>query len=535
VVPNTSAPQSDGSAAASTLQPAACGHPGPVASASGESPSAAPGSSAMPSGASSATFAGAARASQKSNGASESEEEEEASRAPKVQRAGSHEISEEARQKEAELRKYLQEHRRRSESVHAPSKPQQEAGSTGEGAAAASASGGEDKGGDGGDGGDGGGARGGFDMFNDEVDEKAIPIEEAVDEAAMMDRGDNYDDKEGYFAHRVGDMLNERYKVLGSYGKGVFSTVVRCLDTKSAVTGTEVAIKVQRNNEMMRRAGEKEIAFLTLLANNDPERRKHCITYLGSFDHEDHLCMIFEAMHQNLRSALKQHGHKRGIQMDAVRIYARQMFVALRYMEKLNIMHADLKPDNIVVNDKYNLLKICDFGSASSGDDNDITPYLVSRFYRAPEIMMGLQYGCPIDMWAAAVSIFELFTGKIMFQGKSNNEMLKQIQEVKGKMPHKLIRKGVFSELHFDPDYDFLYKERDRVSGREIVRLIKFQEKPLPGKDLRSMLMPVKLPEAEARKVLQLADLLDKSLTLDPSKRLTPSQALKHPFCDTRQ
>ena len=63
-------------------------------------------------------------------------------------------------------------------------------------------------------------------------------------------------------------------------------------------------------------------------------------------------CMIFEAMHQNLRSALRQHGHKRGIAMDAVRIYARQMFIALRYLERLNIMHADLKPDNIVVNDK---------------------------------------------------------------------------------------------------------------------------------------------------------------------------------------
>ena len=201
-------------------------------------------------------------------------------------------------------------------------------------------------------------------------------------------------------------------------------------------------------------------------------------------------------------------------------------------MEKLNIMHADLKPDNIVVNDKYNLLKICDFGSASSGDDNEITPYLVSRFYRAPEIMMGLQYGCPIDVWAAAVSIFELYTGKIMFQGNSNNMMLKLIQEVKGKMPHKLIRKGVFSELHFDPDYDFLYKERDRVSGREIIRLIKFEQRPMPGKDLRSLLMPNKLPEAEARKVQQLADLLDKCLMLDPTKRLTPSQALKHPFCD---
>ena len=77
--------------------------------------------------------------------------------------------------------------------------------------------------------------------------------------------------------------------------------------------------------------------------------------------------------------------------------------------------------------------------------------------------MMGLNYGCPIDMWAAGVSLFELYTGKIMFQGNSNNHMLKLIQEVKGKMPHKLISKGTFSELHFDPDYDFLSKERDKV------------------------------------------------------------------------
>lgn len=242
--------------------------------------------------------------------------------------------------------------------------------------------------------------------------------------------------------------------------------------------------------------------------------------------------MVFEAMHQNLRTALRQHGHKRGIQIDAVRVYARQIFTALRYMQKLNIMHADLKPDNIVVNDKYNLLKICDFGSASSGDDNEITPYLVSRFYRAPEIMLGLQYGTPIDMWAAGASIFELYTGRIMFQGNSNNSMLKLIQDIKGKMPHKLIRKGVFSELHFDPDHDFLYKERDRVTQREIVRIVRFEQRPTPGKDIRSLLMPIKLPEAEMRKVLQLADLLEKTLMLDPAKRISPAEALKHPFCD---
>lgn len=414
-------------------------------------------------------------------------------------------------------KKYLEDRKRRSESFGS----HVDAGGDGAAPAAGATEGEAEEAAEGG---------GGFDMFNDEVEE--VEATDEVDEAAAMDRGDNYDDKEGYYAHRVGDILNDRYKVLGSYGKGVFSTVVRCVDTKAATPGYEVAIKVQRNNEMMRRAGEKEIGYLNQLVQNDPERKKHCIVFLGQFDHEDHLCMVFEAMHQNLRMALKQHGHKRGIQISAVQTYARQMFIALRYLERLNIMHADLKPDNIVVNDKYNLLKICDFGSASSGDDNEITPYLVSRFYRAPEIMMGLQYGCPIDMWAAAATIYELYTGKIMFQGNSNNSMLKLMQEIKGKMQHKLIRKGVFSELHFDPDDNFIFRERDRVTGREILRIIKFEQRPVPGKDLKSLLMPVKLPEGEARKVMQLADLIEKGLMLDPSKRLRPSEALKLPFCD---
>merc|ERR1719382_293800 len=131
--------------------------------------------------------------------------------------------------------------------------------------------------------------------------------------------------------------------------------------------------------------------------------------------------MVFEAMHQKLRQAVRQHGHKRGIPVEAVRAYGRQLFTALKYMERLGIVLADLKPDNIVVNDKYNLLKVCDFGSASNGDDNEITPYLVSRFYRAPEIMMGLHFGCPIDTWAAGTTIYELFVGKIMFMGRGRD------------------------------------------------------------------------------------------------------------------
>ena len=69
---------------------------------------------------------------------------------------------------------------------------------------------------------------------------------------------------------------------------------------------------------MMTRAGEKEISYLEKLKAGDPENKKHCILYYGKFQHQGHLCMVFEAMHQNLRQALKQHGHRRGIQIDAV-------------------------------------------------------------------------------------------------------------------------------------------------------------------------------------------------------------------------
>lgn len=70
----------------------------------------------------------------------------------------------------------------------------------------------------------------------------------------------------------------------------------------------------------------------------------------------------------------------------AVRSYSQQLLLALKLLKRANILHADIKPDNILVNESKLVLKLCDFGSASHVADNEITPYLVSRFYRAPEI-----------------------------------------------------------------------------------------------------------------------------------------------------
>lgn len=69
-------------------------------------------------------------------------------------------------------------------------------------------------------------------------------------------------------------------------------------------------------------------------------------------------------------------------------------------------------------------------------------------------------------MWSVGCTIYELYTGKIMFSGKTNNQMLKFFMDLKGKMPNKLIRKGAFKDQHFDANCNFLYHEVDKVTER---------------------------------------------------------------------
>ena len=114
------------------------------------------------------------------------------------------------------------------------------------------------------------------------------------------------------------------------------------------------------------------------------------------------------------------------------------------------------------------MLKICDLGTAIDRSDaatahTEITPYLVSRFYRAPEIILGMPYDYGVDMWSIGCTLYEMFTGKILFAGDSNNQMLKAIMEIRGKITPKLFRRGQLSAAHFDEQGQFVSVERDKV------------------------------------------------------------------------
>jgi len=341
---------------------------------------------------------------------------------------------------------------------------------------------------------------------------------------------DNWDDAEGYYRVRIGEVLDTRYSVFGYTGQGVFSNVIRARDSTKG--DQEVAIKIIRNNEIMHKAGLKELEILRRVNNADPDDKYHCLRLFRNFFHKQHLCMVFEPLAMNLREVLKKYGKNVGLHIKAVRSYVQQMLLALKIMKKANIVHADIKPDNILVNESKLLLKLADFGSASHVAENEITPYLVSRFYRAPEVILGMKYDFAIDLWSSGATFYELYTGKIMFPGQTNNHMLKKFMDLKGKIPNKIIRKGQFKDNHFDSSCCFMYHDIDKVTQREKVVSMPVVNK---SRNLESELIGGnKLPEDQLRKVTQFRDFLDKIHTLDPAKRISLNECLTHPFIQDR-
>lgn len=344
-----------------------------------------------------------------------------------------------------------------------------------------------------------------FDMFAEEFDEdKFVALKSNHLNTSADDRKDpaalaqpngggilEGDDKDGYYKIRIGEIMNGRYQVQSTLGKGMFSGVVRAVDITNKKL---VAIKMMRNNDALRKGGFTEIAILQKLNDADPENRKHIVKFERHFEHKGHLCLAFENLSLNLREVLRKFGNNIGINLSATRAYAHQIFVALAHLRRCNIIHADLKPDNILVghyeiryietwltsvdqvNETRNVLKICDLGTAIDRSDaatshNEITPYLVSRFYRAPEIILGMPYDYAIDMWSIGCTLYELYTGKILFAGDSNNQMLKAIMEIRGKFSTKLYKRGEMSHLHFDELGNFISAERDKVLGKVCVLL----------------------------------------------------------------
>ncbi|KAG6530452.1 mitogen-activated protein kinase 5-like [Zingiber officinale] len=179
-----------------------------------------------------------------------------------------------------------------------------------------------------------------------------------------------------------------------------------------------------------------------------------------------------------------------------------QILRGLKYIHSAKVIHRDLKPSNLLLNANCDL-KICDFGLARPASENDImTEYVVTRWYRAPELLLNSSdYTAAIDLWSVGCIFMELMNRQALFPGRDHMNQMRLITELIG--------------TPTEPELDFLRNEDAR---RYMKHLPQF-----PPKSFASMFPHIN-PVA--------IDLIERMLTFDPNKRITVEEALAHPYLE---
>ncbi|CAL5435476.1 unnamed protein product [Camellia sinensis] len=344
------------------------------------------------------------------------------------------------------------------------------------------------------------------------------------------------DDREGHYVFSLGDNLTPRYKILSKMGEGTFGRVLECWDRH---TREYVAVKVVRSIRKYREAAMVEIEVLQQLAKND-EGGSRCVQIRNWFDYRNHICIVFEKLGPSLFDFLKRNKYC-PLPVDLVREFGRQLLESVAYMHDLSLIHTDLKPENILlVSSEYvklpgckrissdethfrclpksSAIKLIDFGSTVNDNQNH-SSIVSTRHYRAPEVILGLGWTYPCDLWSIGCILVELCSGEALFQTHENLEHLAMMERVLGPLPAHMVRNANRgAEKYFRRGSRLNWPEG--AVSRESIRAVNKLDR----------LKKLVLQHVECFRASSLIDLLHGLLKFDPSRRLTAWQALDHPF-----
>jgi dual specificity tyrosine-phosphorylation-regulated kinase 2/3/4 len=197
-----------------------------------------------------------------------------------------------------------------------------------------------------------------------------------------------------------------------------------------------------------------------------------------------------------------------GLSCNLIRRFAGQITNALRLLSRYSIIHCDLKPENILLRHiNRSSIKVIDFGS-SCFKEKQIYTYIQSRFYRAPEVLLGIPYDHAIDVWSLGCILVELQTGHPLFPGESEAEQIACIMEVLGLPPKNLLKQAPRVEKFFDDELcpKIFMNSRGKVRKINSKSLENIMKNAEPG----------------------LVDVVRKCLEWDPASRITPDEILAH-------
>eukprot|EP00753_Platysulcus_tardus_P019053 PLAT7045.26.p1 GENE.PLAT7045.26~~PLAT7045.26.p1 ORF type:complete len:550 (+),score=261.47 PLAT7045.26:1164-2813(+) len=335
---------------------------------------------------------------------------------------------------------------------------------------------------------------------------------------------------------RRGDLLGENYEVVGELGKGSFGTVVVARDVR---TGVEVAVKVIKKLRAFTKQAMTEVSLLKEILRRDRADHWCIVRMVEQFDFDGHTCIVFEKLSYNLYELLRSTRFQ-GVSLKLVRKFGRQVLGALVFLSHhhVRIIHCDLKPENILLRDpRRSAIKVIDFGS-SCKVHRRMYSYIQSRFYRSPEVMMGMRYGLPIDMWSLGCILVEMHTGKPLFDGDKEFAQVCRFVNVLGMPPQEVILKAPKYAKYFDrheqPDGSmrFTLKDHPALKRSKLAELLGIHT---GGPNPRHASPPPGVDEDSWRKELVeqyplFLDVIKRMLDFNPATRLKPLHALHHPF-----
>ena len=288
-----------------------------------------------------------------------------------------------------------------------------------------------------------------------------------------------------------------KYTRTSKLGEGTYGVVYRAKDQKGQEIYALKKIRLQAEEEGIPSTAIREISLLKELNHIN-------IVKLYEVLHSPKkLTLVFEYVEQDLKKFIDSTNQK-GLETKYIKCFLYQLLQGANYIHQHKVLHRDLKPQNLLIS-KDNIVKIGDFGLARGYGIpvKNYTHEVVTLWYRPPDVLLGNKtYGTTVDMWSIGCIFAEMVSGKPLFTGNNETDQLKKIFEIKG-TPNE----NYASQLKELPEWG--------VGDNNFENW--------PEKDFKEL-----FPNLDAEGI----DLLQKFLQLEPDKRISAEEALKHPFFD---
>ncbi|KAM3374512.1 hypothetical protein P3S68_013226 [Capsicum galapagoense] len=356
-------------------------------------------------------------------------------------------------------------------------------------------------------------------------DEEAVAVQEQVKQ--IMAQEEEFETFELKIVHRknrtgfeedksfqvvLNSVIAGRYQVTEYLGSAAFSKAVQAHDLH---TGMDVCVKIIKNNKDFFDQSLDEIKLLKFVNKHDPADKYHLLRLYDYFYYREHLLIVCELLKANLYEFQKFNRESGGevyFTMPRLQSITIQCLEALQFLHGLGLIHCDLKPENILVKSYSRCeVKVIDLGSSCFETDH-LCSYVQSRSYRAPEVILGLAYDKKIDIWSLGCILAELCTGNVLFQNDSPATLLARVLGITGPIDQEMLVKGRDSYKYFTKNH-MLYERNQETNRLEYL---------IPKKTS----LRYRLPMGDQDFVDFVAHLLE----VNPKKRPSASEALKHPW-----